>query len=139
LSWEDVALAVTLDAGGKSQQEIATLLKVNQSSISKVLTKFKDTRQIAKIRLRASAELIASRILRATEVAAERGDAAAALEVLDRIDAVPKRQERQSGNRVMVVVGGMPAPDFNIQVLGESAQPVASLPAYPDDTSGPAE
>lgn len=118
LTYQDIALVLNLDAAGKTQTEIAAVVGVGQSQISRLLAEFGDTRGVAKQRLHASADQIAKSAMVASEVAAKRGDGSVALELLDRMDVAPKKREGSNrGAQVVVMVGGSnPAalPDFSV-------------------------
>lgn len=106
LSLTDVGVALRLAEEGKSQATIAELLGVNQSNVSRALAAFTDTRTIAKSRLNQAADRVAKDALVASAKAAKRGDAAPALEILDRLDVAPrKHQDGSGGAKVMVVIG----------------------------------
>ncbi len=129
LSYEQINLILKLSASeGKTQVEIADIMGVTQPTVSRILSEFTDTSLLAKLRLKGSAELMAERVIVASQVAAARGDASPALEVLDRIDALPKRLSGASGGgpKVIVVVGSVTPPK-----LAE----IIDIPALPDVSS----
>jgi DNA-binding MarR family transcriptional regulator len=112
MTTEQIHTVVVMSQEGKTQEEIAQEMGVNQASISRILARFKDTRGMAKSRLNGTAYTMVKRLLQAAEKAAEKGDATAALEVLDRLDVMPKKQPApMSGKgetKVLVVVGAPP-------------------------------
>lgn len=123
LSYEQLSMVIKLSVAGKTQVEIADIIGCTQPTISRVLSEFTDTTGIAKIRLKGAAELMAERVIQASGVAASRGDASPALEVLDRIDALPKRQtgSKEGGTKVVVVVGSVTPPTFSVETVDAPA------------------
>lgn len=106
LTYTDMVLISELGDAEKSQEEIATLFKVDRSTISRVQAAMADTRPYAKRRLHAAAAELAEVAITASQIAGTTGDADPALELLDRLDVVPKRtQAPPQGPRVLVVVG----------------------------------
>ena len=106
LSYEDMVLVAQLADQGKTQVDIAQLFHTNQSTISRILASFADTRPIAKKRLHAAALHLADVAVTASEIAGQAGDAEPALELLDRLDVVPSRTRQvDSGPRIVVMVG----------------------------------
>ena len=110
LSWEDIALLV--QASEKfTVRELADQFHVSKSLVSSVLNKFADSRPVARKKLHGAAQQFAEDVIHASTVAAARGDASPALEVLDRIDALPKRsRDTGDGAKVVVIVGGGVSP-----------------------------
>lgn len=123
---DQIALMLHLQNAGKTHKEIADVVGVSESSISRAMAKFTDTRKLAKAKLIAAAGDMAEQTITAARKAAERGDAGPALEVLDRLDVLAsKRQSAQNvGPKVMVVVGGVPT--------GGSLPSISALPELPD-------
>lgn len=122
LTTEQLVLAWTMYNQKKTQYEIAEALGVNQSTISRELARFPDTRELAKARMMGAADLMAQHVLRAADEAAKKGDATAALEVLDRTDVLPaksRNQPQQGGAKIVVVVGTVPGAPLNVQALPE--------------------
>src|SRR5262245_33750134 len=110
LTYQDIALAVQMSDTGKTQEEIAAFFKVTQSTISRILRGFTDTRELAKRRLKGAAVQLTESAIRASRVAAVEGNGEVALELLDRIDVAPKRQQaahEKGSARIMIVVGGV--------------------------------
>lgn len=100
LSRAEDALILKLSADGKTQTEIAQLVGCNQSSVSRVLSRFLDTREVAKRILHNGAQALAERIVKDADVDQS-------LEVLDRLEVAPKRE--QGGNRMGLQINiGMP-------------------------------
>ena len=125
MSWEQIALLVQMSEM-KTQSELAEFFGISQTLVSRFLTKFADTRPVAKRRLHGAAQQFAEDVIKASGVAAQRGDASPALEALDRIEALPKRVSGSSGAKVVVIVGGgtNPAalvPDFSTVIDIEKA------------------
>lgn len=106
LSHADIAMVLDL-AEKKSQNELAKLVGVSQSQISRVLSTFEDTRALAKATLHAKAAEVAEMAVGAAGVASKRGDGSVALELLDRLEVVPRktREPGSGGAKVLVVVG----------------------------------
>lgn len=106
LSWEDIALMVQM-SDHRTQAELATIFHVSEALVQQMLGKFADARPAARKRLHGAARQFAEDVIHASAVAAKRGDATPALEVLDRIDALPKRASGpHDGAKVVVIVGG---------------------------------
>jgi predicted transcriptional regulator len=92
------AKILTLDKQGQTQTAIAQQLGISQATVSRVLDKYIDTRELAKLRLHNSAATLAERVI-------NEADVEQSLEVLDRIDVVVKRQgEGRNTGGVQVVV-----------------------------------
>ena len=92
------AKVLSLDKQGFTQTEIAQKLGVSQATISRILDRYVDTRELAKLRLHNSAATLAERVI-------QDADVEQSLEVLDRIDVVVKRQgEGRNTGGVQVVV-----------------------------------
>ena len=127
LSYDEVSALLKLESSGKTQQEIADIFHISQSNVSRIVSQFKDTRILAKQRLHGAAEVMAERVIQAAEVASRRGDGSVALEVLDRVDALPKRSDGGGGARVVVIVGNAPTPIFEAQIV---AIDTATEPAH---------
>ena len=123
LTIEQTEEMVKLYNEGKTQLEIASLMGVNQASISRALAKFPDTRNIAKARMKGAADLMAQQIIKAAKKAAEEGDAGAALEVLDRLDVLAAKTKHTGSHtgetKVMVIVGTVPGTPLNVSALPE--------------------
>lgn len=95
---EEIA-AFRLRAAGKTQTEIAKALGCDQSSVSRCLQKYDDTRDAAKAILHNNAKRLAERVANAANVEES-------LEVLDRLDVLVKRQETVKGPSVVVLMPG---------------------------------
>lgn len=107
LTFKDVAQILALEDSGKSQTEIAKLFGVSQGQISRIVNGFKDSREVARQRLHASAEKLVDHALTASGLAAAKGNAEPALELLDRMEVAPKKVSGgKGGGNVVVVVGG---------------------------------
>ena len=92
------AKVLSLDKQGFTQTEIAQKLGVSQATISRILDRYVDTRELAKLRLHNSAASLAERVI-------QDADVEQSLEVLDRIDVVVKRQgEGRNTGGVQVLV-----------------------------------
>lgn len=133
---EQINKALKMHARGRSQADIAKTMNVSQSSISRLLEKYPDTRGIAAATLRTEAEKMAQHVAKAAELAAKKGNADPALEVLDRLEVLTARS-KTSGNgaadtKVMVVVGAVPGSAQNLHALPVEITKVAALPPVKD-------
>ena len=127
---EQIEQALKLESEGKKQTEIAAIMGIHQSSISRALSKFPDSRVTARRRLIAAADNAAIHVLTAMKQAADRGDGAVALEVLDRLDVLPNKKHTAGGSgapQVVVVVGAPPNTPINVN----------ALPVFSDDDALP--
>ena len=136
LTYKDVALVLNLHDAGKSQASIAQMFDISQGQVSKILNGFSDSREAARRRLKASAMKLVRHAMKASAIAAQRGDADPALEMLDRLDVAPKRQAVVAGTgpKVMIVVGGSnPAalPTIDVGALSGSQGSVPLSTALP--------
>ena len=99
LSYTQIGLALKLRDEGKTQDEIAQCLNRDRSAIAKLLLSFVDTRPLATLRLHNRALGFAETVIRDANVEES-------LEMLDRLEVVPKRQIDQSkANQVNIVIG----------------------------------
>lgn len=107
LSFEDMILAAQLSDAGNSHEAIAAQLKVHRTTIGRALSLFGDTRAVAKKRLQAAAAQLADVAITASQIAGATGNAEPALEILDRLETLPRRHPagEGAGPRIMVVVG----------------------------------
>jgi len=97
LSMADEALILKLHDDGRPQTSIADMVGCSQSTVSLVLRTFADTRLEAKRVLANGARKLAERVVNDSDVDQ-------ALEVLDRLDVAPKRQQSASGG-VNILIG----------------------------------
>jgi predicted transcriptional regulator len=94
----EIRLILALAKKGLTQTEIAKRLQVNQATISRVLSEWDDSRALAKAKLRAGAAELAQRVI-------EKANVAESLDVLSRLDVLPKEQAtNDSGVKVFVGV-----------------------------------
>ena len=96
------AKILTLDKQGVTQTLIAQQLGISQATVSRVLDRYVDTRELAKLRLNNSAASLVDRVI-------EDADVEQSLEVLDRIDVAAKRQndtKNTGGVQVVVLMPG---------------------------------
>lgn len=105
LSHVEIGLALKLSAEGHTQRQIADRLNVSQPAICQVLDKFTDTTELAKLRLKADAYSVAEGSVRGALIAAQKGQPEAALELLDRLDVAPKRQQGTGGTQIQINLG----------------------------------
>ncbi len=120
MTQEQLEIALKMEADGKTQTEIGAAFGINQSAVSRALAKFPDSRATARRRLIAESDNFAVHIIKAAKEAAERGDGAVALEVLDRLDVLPNKKHTAGGNgapSVVVVVGAPPNTPINVSAL----------------------
>lgn len=120
LTDSQINTVLKLSARGKSQADIAEQLGVSQSTVSRLLERYPDTSGIAIARLRSAAEKMAENLIEAAQKAAEKGNADAALEVLDRLDilvAKAKTTNPLGEAKVMVVVGALPGTPQSLGAL----------------------
>lgn len=116
LSRGDQALILKLREDGRTQVEIAQLVGCHQSSVSRLLQDFSDTRLLARETLRRDAHRFAERVV-------ESADVDQSLEVLDRLEVLPKRQSDSKGG-VSVLIG------INASPIGPD--PIALSPSVTD-------
>lgn len=125
---------------GHTGRQIARLLNISESRVSQHLKKAKlDTRVEAGVRLQQDAELIAQQAVEAVKVAATKGDATAALELLDRLDVAPSKRRPaapDAGPRVVVVVGN-PTPNPAILPALPYDPPAEASPLLPAHGAAP--
>lgn len=96
------AKVLSLSRQGITQTVIAQQLGISQATVSRVLDRYIDTRELAKLRLHNSAASLAERVIKDANVEET-------LEVLDRIDVVAKRQsegKHTGGVQVVVLMPG---------------------------------
>lgn len=108
LTYTEIALALKLREEGFTQVAIAERLQCSQPSLSELFSKFSDTRAIAKLRANNRALKLVDAALDGAERAAKDGKPEAALEVLDRVDVLAKRQVDSSRGSAVQVVVNMP-------------------------------
>lgn len=125
LTPEEKAIIIELYAREVGVAQIARLLSRKESSIRYFLRRYIDTSAEAKLHLKAHAKTFADRVV-------EKADVSESLEVLDRLEVLPKKQQTQQGQQFNVVVG----------MSGTAgAIPVPPIPALPaaaqEDTDGP--
>ena len=97
LDRDNVALLLQLHKAGKSQVEIAQVLGIDQSNVSRWLAKLVDTTDLAKHTLRNGANTLAERVI-------AKSDAAESLEVLERIGVVAPKQGNDGAHRGVQVI-----------------------------------
>lgn len=120
LTRAEVGALLNLHKAGKTQVEIAQALGIDQSNVSRWLDKLVDTTELAKHTLRNSASTLAKRVVKNANVEES-------LEVLDRLEVLPKRQTEARAGGVNIVIGmpGQPAgPDPVVVDLSPSVAPV---------------
>jgi DNA-binding MarR family transcriptional regulator len=120
LTHSEIALAVKLRHDGLTQEQIGQRLNRDQTTISALLQQFEDTRLLATAKARNRAVDVLDAALEGSIRAAKKGRPEHALEVVDRLEVLTKRQtESGRGNQVTIVIGmpGAPAgPDPMITV-----------------------
>jgi len=95
--WE-VMLALKLRKEGHTFQQIADRLERSPAGVHDVIHEWAPTEDLAKATLRRGALTLAERVVTMSGVDQ-------ALEVLDRLDVLPKRERDTGGNKVQVVIG----------------------------------
>ena len=85
-------------AEGKTQTAIAHFLGLNQSTVSRVLSAYEDTRDLAKLKLNQASIDLAERAIKEADVDQ-------ALELLDRLDVAPKRQQQTGQTGITITLG----------------------------------
>lgn len=108
LSDDDEILVWRLSQAGKTQVQIAQVIGCNQSSVSRALQKLDDTRDLAKLRTHNAALLLAASAVDGAQRAARDGKPEAALELLDRLDVVARKQNDAGRAGMVQVIIGMP-------------------------------
>ena len=101
LSRADEALILKLAHDGRQQTDIAQLVGCSQGTVSNVLTAFTDTRPLARLTLNSNAQRLAKRVI-------EKANVEESLEVLERIEVLPPKQESGHNNLAMQVIVNMP-------------------------------
>jgi len=102
LSPEEKVFIIEAYAKGISMKRIGAKLGRNHGVISRFLDKYRTTVPMARLHFEANAERLASRVTK-------RANVVEALEVLDRIDVLPKKQREDSNSKMQFnVIVGMP-------------------------------
>ena len=89
----DIAYILKSAAEGHEQKTIADRLRCTQPSVSKVLRQYTPTDSLAKQFIKSTALIVAKASVLAALKAARRGRGEECLDILDRLDVLPKRQE----------------------------------------------
>jgi predicted transcriptional regulator len=108
LTFDDQKILRAMRDAGKTQVEIAAVLGCSQSTVSKFLSTWTDTRDEARDILRHSASRLAKRIVNGRSEAV-------AVEVLDRIGVTERPAAASQGNKgqITVIIG---APDADVKI-----------------------
>ena len=101
LTQAEVGVLLQLRNLGKTQTEIAQTLQCDVSAVSRWLAKLQDTSDIAKLKLKNGAERLAERVVK-------RANVTESLEVLDRLEVLPKREVSGNGKTNIAIIVGMP-------------------------------
>jgi predicted transcriptional regulator len=102
LSSQDKVSIIEAHARGISGSAIAKKLERNHSVISRFLDKYRTTAPLARLHFDANAERLAARVIKKANVEES-------LEVLDRMDVLPKKQQKDTGSRTSFnLIVGMP-------------------------------
>ena len=123
LTRDEVALLLQLHKAGKTQVEIAQVLGIDQSNVSRWLSKLIDTSELAKHTLKNGANTLAERVI-------AKADVDQSLEVLDRLGVAEKRQERGAVNIFNAVQVGRPGEPIGPDPIDLS--PVTFAPREPE-------
>ena len=99
LTQRQIAQILQLDAADLPQSKIALQVGFSEATISRVLSEWSDTRDLARKRLEAGAEQLAQTVVRTK-------DSGVALKALGKLDVV--REDTQSGNIQVAVMIGQP-------------------------------
>lgn len=118
LTRAELASLFALHRAGKNQVEIAHTLGCNVSTVSRWLSDLTDTTDLAKQTARNAAQKLVERVIKHANVEES-------LEVLDRIEVLPKRQSEGKGAAVNIVIG-MPGSPAGPDPLVVSLSPVNS-------------
>ena len=98
LTRDEVALLLQLHKAGKTQVEIAQVLGIDQSNVSRWLSKLIDTSELAKHTLKNGANTLAERVI-------AKADVTEAVDVLERIGVIaPKQESSGSHGSVQVLI-----------------------------------
>jgi hypothetical protein len=97
LTAKQIALVCQLSDAGKTGCEIAAILGCDDSTVSRTLQEFGDTREIARRKLEAGA-------MRLVQTVVETQDAGVALKALGKLDVV-REDQAGAGNTVMIAIG----------------------------------
>ena len=126
LSRAEEALILKLHHDGQTQTTIAKQLGCAQSTVSRVLTDFSDTRELAKLRTHNRALDIAEAAVNGAIKAASEGKPEAALEIMDRQDVLARKQlDTGRGGNVNIVIGMPEQPAGPKPVFDVSPSPFA--------------
>ena len=98
LSYPEIALALKLRDEGLTQVEIGQRLNRDKSSICELLAQFVDTRPLA-------TKFLQSRALRFAQKVSNDANVEESLEMLDRLEVVPKRQQVDTSSRLNIFIG----------------------------------
>jgi transcriptional regulator with XRE-family HTH domain len=112
LTQAEIGLALRLIEAGKTQTQAAEIIGCCQSTISRLVLDFTDTRIAAKARLANASLKVTEAAIEGSVIAAAGGKPEAALEILDRLEVAVKRQpDGGRGSQVNIVIGmpGQPA------------------------------
>lgn len=103
--------------GGYSIKAISTFINRGEGAVRKCIEYYRPTMDMAKARLQAGAEHLAERVL-------AMGSVEESLEVLDRLDVLPKRSKEapQTAQQFNIIVGGGSGPSL-------SGPPVTAMPS----------
>lgn len=120
-------LMLSLRKQGLTQTEIAQQLNCAQSTVSRVLDDYIDSRELAKRRAHNLALKVVTAAIEGSIVAAADGKPEAALEVADRLGVLEKRQQDSGKGHQVNIVIGMPGQAAGPDPIALSPLPFASL------------
>ncbi len=98
LSYAETAFIVKLDRDGLTQPQIAQRLACSQSTVSRVLGEFQDTRELAKAKLHRGSLKLAERIVADADVDQS-------IDVLERIQVLEPKQSQSGAGGVQILIG----------------------------------
>jgi DNA-binding CsgD family transcriptional regulator len=134
LSLSDIELMLRLKDEGLKQVEIAAILKCSQATVSATLSRLKNTPQLVQTLAQSEAVPMLNRWIRASKVAANRGDHRPAREFIELAapELRPQPSNSSGGVGVTIVIGqpgspvGLPTIDIKANALAPS--PALALP-----------
>lgn len=126
LSLADIELALQLKSQGLTQVEIANVLKCSQSTVSQTFSRLEKAPQLVQALAKSEAPDMLQRWIRASRVAAKRGDHRPAREFIELAAPELRPQPSNSGSGGGVTINiGMPGQPLELPVIEVKAQPLS--------------